>query len=54
MEKTVEIQLHEERAQVIKEIKAFAGDYSHNVDGRYVVIIEQLLDFLGSKEAHND
>jgi hypothetical protein len=54
MEKTVEIQLHEERAQIIREIKAFAGDYSHQVDGRNVVIVEQLLDFLESREAHND
>ena len=49
MEKTVGIQLQEERAQVIREIKAFAGDYSHQIDGRDVVIVEQLLDFLGSK-----
>jgi hypothetical protein len=54
MEKTVEIQLKEERLQVIKEIKAFAGDYSHQVDGRDVVIVEQLLDFLESREALND
>ena len=36
----------QERAQVIKEIEAFAGDYHHHIDGRDVVIVEQLLDFL--------
>jgi hypothetical protein len=40
-----------ERAQVIKEIEAFAGDYHHHIDGRDVVIVEQLLEFLRSKEA---
>jgi hypothetical protein len=42
------------RLDVIKEIQAFAGDYSHSVtkDGatRDVVIIEQLLDFLKASE----
>lgn len=36
----------QERANVIKQIEAFAGDYHHHVDGRDVVIVEQLLDFL--------
>lgn len=36
----------QERAQVIREIEAFAGDYHHHVEGRDVVIVEQLLDFL--------
>lgn len=40
-----------ERAQVIREIEAFAGDYHHHIDGRDVVIVEQLLEFLRSKEA---
>lgn len=43
-----------ERAQVIREIEAFAGDYHHHVDGRDVVIVEQLLEFLQSKEAVKD
>jgi hypothetical protein len=41
----------QERLQVIREIKAFAGDYHHHIDGRDVVIVEQLLDFLKSKKA---
>ena len=40
-----------ERASVVKEIQAFAGEYGHEVtkDGatREVVIVEQLIDFLG-------
>jgi hypothetical protein len=43
-----------ERAQVIREIEAFAGDYHHHIDGRDVVIVEQLLDFLKTKEAVNE
>ena len=43
-----------ERAQVIREIQAFAGDYHHHIDGRDVVIVEQLLDFLQSREAVAD
>ena len=43
------------RSQVIREIQAFAGDYSHPMtkDGvtRDVVIVEQLLDFLREPEA---
>ena len=37
---------HQTRNQIIREIEAFAGDYHHHVDGRDVVIVEQLLDFL--------
>ena len=43
-----------ERQQVIREVQAFAGEYHHHVDGRDVVIVEQLLDFLRSKEATNE
>lgn len=34
------------RNNIISEIQAFAGDYHHHIDGRDVVIVEQLLDFL--------
>lgn len=34
------------RSEIINEIGAFAGDYHHHIDGRDVVIVEQLLDFL--------
>jgi hypothetical protein len=44
----------QERLQVIREIEAFAGDYHHHIDGRDVVIVEQLLDFLKSKETSHD
>lgn len=37
---------HQTRNQIIRGIEAFAGDYHHHVDGRDVVIVEQLLDFL--------
>jgi hypothetical protein len=40
-----------ERLQIIREIEAFAGDYHHHVDGRDVVIVEQLLEFLKSQKA---
>jgi len=40
-----------ERLQIIREIEAFAGDYHHHVDGRDVVIVDQLLDFLKNKKA---
>jgi hypothetical protein len=40
-----------ERLQIIREIQAFANDYHHHVDGRDVVIVDQLLDFLQSKKA---
>ncbi len=34
------------RNNMISEIQAFANDYHHHIDGRDVVIVEQLLDFL--------
>lgn len=34
------------RQEIISEIQAFAGDYHHHVEGRDVVIVEQLLAFL--------
>jgi len=37
---------HQTRSRVISEIEAFAGDFHHHVDGRDVVIVDQLLDFL--------
>lgn len=37
---------HQTRNQIIREIEAFAGDYHHHIDGRDMVIVEQLLDFL--------
>lgn len=37
---------HQVRNKVISEIEAFANDYHHHVDGRDVVIVDQLLDFL--------
>ena len=40
-----------ERLQIIREIQAFANDYHHHIDGRDVVIVDQLLDFLQSKKA---
>ena len=40
-----------ERQQVIREVQAFAGEYHHHVDGRDVVIVDQLLEFLQSKKA---
>jgi hypothetical protein len=40
-----------ERQQVIREVQAFAGEYHHHVDGRDVIIVDQLLDFLQSKKA---
>ena len=36
----------QERVNIISEIKAFANEYHHHVDGRDVVIVEQLLNFL--------
>ena len=32
---------------IIREIEAFASEYAHNILGRDVVIVEQLLDFIG-------
>jgi hypothetical protein len=43
-----------ERLQVIREVEAFAGEYHHHLDGRDVVIVEQLLDFLKSREATHE
>lgn len=34
------------RNNIIGEIQAFANDYHHHVDGRDVVIVEQLIEFL--------
>ncbi len=36
------------RADILKEIRAFAGDYSHQIDGFDVVRVDQLLMFLES------
>jgi hypothetical protein len=36
------------RQRVIMEVEAFAGEYHHHLDGRDVIIVEQLLDFLKS------
>jgi hypothetical protein len=35
-----------ERSKIISEIQAFASEYAHEVDGRDVVIVKQLIDFL--------
>ena len=49
---TLEMSLKEERELVIREIKAFAGDYAHPMtqDGvtRDVLIVEELIDFLSA------
>lgn len=37
---------HQTRNKVISEIQAFAGEYHHHIDGRDVVIVEQLIEFL--------
>lgn len=37
---------HQTRNKVISEIQAFANDYHHHIDGRDVVIVEQLIEFL--------
>ena len=34
------------RNELLAEIRAFANDYHHHIDGRDVVIVEQLLVFL--------
>lgn len=34
------------RKELLKEIQAFAGDYSHQIDGVDVVAVEPLLAFL--------
>ena len=36
------------RQRLIMEVEAFAGEYHHHLDGRDVIIVEQLLDFLKS------
>lgn len=38
------------RREIIREIEAFAGDYSHFVNGREVVIVDQLLTYLKIKK----
>ena len=35
------------RTGIIKEIQAFASEYGHQINGRDVIIVEQLIDFLG-------
>ena len=50
MNKTLAIELSESREKIIREIQAFTADYCHEVDGRDVVIVDQLLDFLGHHE----
>jgi hypothetical protein len=35
------------RIGIIKEIQAFASEYGHQINGRDVIIVEQLIDFLG-------
>ena len=42
------------RREVISEINAFANDYHHHIDGRDVVIVEQLIDFLTPLEGQGD
>jgi hypothetical protein len=37
---------HQTRNNIIAEIHAFANDYHHHIDGRDVVIVEQLVEFL--------
>ena len=48
MEKTLNIHLKDTKEDLINKIQAFVGEYSHNIDGRDVVIVNQLLDFLKS------
>jgi hypothetical protein len=48
MEKTLNIHLKDTKEDLINKIQAFAGEYSHNIDGRDVIIVDQLLDFLKS------
>jgi hypothetical protein len=43
MMQVLEIQM---RKRMVGEIEAFVNDYHHHVDGRDVVIVDQLLDFL--------
>jgi hypothetical protein len=37
---------HQTRSRVISEVEAFASDFHQHLDGRDVVIVDQLLDFL--------
>jgi len=37
---------HQTRNNIIGEIQAFANDYHHHIDGRDVIIVDQLIDFL--------
>lgn len=37
---------HQTRNNIIGEIQAFTNDYHHHIDGRDVVIVDQLIDFL--------
>ena len=37
---------HQTRNNIIGEIQAFANEYHHHIDGRDVVIVDQLVDFL--------
>lgn len=46
--KTLPMHMDDERARVISEINAFASEYAHNIDGRDVVIVEQLVRFLNN------
>ena len=46
--KTLAMHIDDERAKVISEINAFASEYAHNIDGRDVVIVEQLVRFLSN------
>jgi hypothetical protein len=32
--------------KILRDIQAFASEYAHNIDGRDVVIVDQLLVFL--------
>jgi hypothetical protein len=34
------------RKGIIKEIQAFSSKYGHSIDGRDVIIVEQLINFL--------
>ena len=42
------------RNEFIKEVTAFASEYHHHVEGRDVVIVEQLLDFLRPVKGDDD
>lgn len=37
---------HQTRNNIIGEIQAFANDFHHHIDGRDVIIVDQLIDFL--------